>query len=223
MYNTLTLQHEFAAAGESDVVRIKAPSVGVQVLGAASVEVFATNFPDESGSWQGMGTCTGFTPLAFTTPLMWLKAVSDAACTVSISSAIAPEPVAGPGGGSSGGLTNTELRASPVPVSASALPLPTGAAAEGTLAAASAKLPASLGAKASSASLSVVPASDAVQAGGVLASNGVRLPVDSLAQTLGYSNGLLSTITVSFGGTTYVQTLTYTSGNLTGVSQWVAQ
>lgn len=41
-------------------------------------------------------------------------------------------------------------------------PLPTGAATEATLAAASAKLPASLGAKTGAASLSVVPASDAV-------------------------------------------------------------
>lgn len=47
------------------------------------------------------------------------------------------------------------------PVSAASLPLPTGAATEATLSAASAKLPASLGAKAGSASLSVVPATDA--------------------------------------------------------------
>lgn len=46
------------------------------------------------------------------------------------------------------------------PVSAASLPLPTGAATEATLAAASAKLPASLGAKTGSASLSVVPNSD---------------------------------------------------------------
>lgn len=47
-----------------------------------------------------------------------------------------------------------------VPVSAASLPLPTGAATETTLAAASAKLPASLGAKTGATSLSVVPASD---------------------------------------------------------------
>lgn len=39
-------------------------------------------------------------------------------------------------------LTDGELRASPVPVSAAALPLPSGAATETTLAAANAKLPA---------------------------------------------------------------------------------
>lgn len=44
------------------------------------------------------------------------------------------------------------------PVSASSLPLPTGAATEATLAAASGKLPASLGSKAGSASLSVTTA-----------------------------------------------------------------
>lgn len=58
-------------------------------------------------------------------------------------------PVTGP-------LTDTQLRASPVPVSASALPLPTGAATEVTLAAMSAKLPATLGQKASAASLAAV-------------------------------------------------------------------
>lgn len=47
------------------------------------------------------------------------------------------------------------------PVSAASLPLPSGAATEATLSAASAKLPASLGPKAGSASLSVAPATDA--------------------------------------------------------------
>ena len=47
------------------------------------------------------------------------------------------------------------------PVSATALPLPTGASTETTLAAASAKLPASLGIKTAAASMSIAPASDA--------------------------------------------------------------
>lgn len=47
------------------------------------------------------------------------------------------------------------------PVSAVALPLPTGAATEATLSAASAKLPAALGPQAAAASLSVAPASGA--------------------------------------------------------------
>ncbi|MBE2242474.1 MAG: hypothetical protein IAE86_06950 [Burkholderiaceae bacterium] len=68
-------------------------------------------------------------------------------------------------------LTNTQLRASAIAVTgpltdeqlrASALPLPTGAATQATLAAVLGALPASLGAKAGAASLSVVPASDAV-------------------------------------------------------------
>lgn len=49
---------------------------------------------------------------------------------------------------------------SAVPVSASSLPLPTGAATESTLSGASAKLPATLGQKAMSASLAVTVASD---------------------------------------------------------------
>lgn len=60
-----------------------------------------------------------------------------------------------------------------VPISAAALPLPTGAATETTMAAQSAKLPASLGAKTGATSLSVVPASDgfATIPGGNVANN----------------------------------------------------
>lgn len=63
------------------------------------------------------------------------------------------QPVSGP-------LTDTQLRASAVPVSAAALPLPSGAATEATLAAASGKLPATLGQKTKANSLAVVLASD---------------------------------------------------------------
>lgn len=65
---------------------------------------------------------------------------------------------------------------------------------------------------------------DAGGPSGATASDGVTLPVDSLAQTLAYDgSGNLSTITVSYGGNTYIQTLTYTGSNLTGISQWVKQ
>jgi hypothetical protein len=57
----------------------------------------------------------------------------------------------------------------------------------------------------------------------VMASDGVMLPIDSIAQTLGYTTGDLTTITVVYGGNTYVQTLTYTSGNITAISEWVKQ
>lgn len=58
------------------------------------------------------------------------------------------------------GLTDAQLRASAVPISAASLPLPAGAATEATLAAMSAKLPATLGQKAMAASEAVVIASD---------------------------------------------------------------
>lgn len=45
-----------------------------------------------------------------------------------------------------------------------------------------------------------------------------------LPQTLAYDgSGNLSTITVTDGTDTWTQTLTYTDGNLTGVSAWVKQ
>ena len=67
---------------------------------------------------------------------------------------------------------------------------------------------------------------------GVIASDSAVIFPDNLAQTLGYDgSGNLTTITVvapAIPGTTYVggeyvQTLSYTSGKLTGVSRWIKQ
>lgn len=80
--------------------------------------------------------------------------VTEIASLASIDSKLtAPLSVTGP-------LTDAQLRASAVPVSAASLPLPTGAATETTLAAMSAKLPATLGQTTSAASLAVVLASN---------------------------------------------------------------
>jgi hypothetical protein len=57
----------------------------------------------------------------------------------------------------------------------------------------------------------------------VIASDGVLLPVDSLEQTLTYTGDLISTISVSFGSEVYIQTYTYTSSNVTSISQWEKQ
>jgi hypothetical protein len=62
----------------------------------------------------------------------------------------------------------------------------------------------------------------------VVATDGTVLPLDNLAQTLTYSNGLVATITVTNiqggntpGTTTYRQTLTQAGGVITNVGQWV--
>lgn len=61
-------------------------------------------------------------------------------------------------------------------------------------------------------------------AGAAVGSDGVVLDLNSLAQTLAYNaDGTINTITVTSGGNTYVQTMTYTGGNLTGISAWVKQ
>lgn len=57
----------------------------------------------------------------------------------------------------------------------------------------------------------------------VIASNGVNVPVDSLQQTLAYTDGVLTSISVIYLAVVYVQTYTYTTGNVTSISQWVAQ
>jgi len=69
------------------------------------------------------------------------------------------------GGAVQGGTSTNPLRTDPTgtttqPVSAASLPLPSGAATESTLSAASGKLPATLGQKAMTASMAVVLASD---------------------------------------------------------------
>ena len=56
------------------------------------------------------------------------------------------------------------------------------------------------------------------------ATDGSELPLDTLAHTFAYNTSTqLSTDTVSYAGNTYVQTYTYTSGLLTGISKWVKQ
>lgn len=57
---------------------------------------------------------------------------------------------------------------------------------------------------------------------GAVASDGVNIPINSLAQTLAYTGGNLTSITVTYNAVNYVQTLTYTAGVLTAVSAWVA-
>lgn len=59
--------------------------------------------------------------------------------------------------------------------------------------------------------------------GCVIASNGVNVPVDSLQQTLAYTDGAVASISVTYLAVVYVQTYTYTAGNITSISQWVAQ
>ena len=79
----------------------------------------------------------------------------------------------------------------------------------------------------------VVPYSSAAQAtitgtisvdGVALASDGVYLPLDDLAQTLAYNaDGTLNYVQVTYNGNNYRQTLTYTSGQVAGITNWVRQ
>lgn len=58
---------------------------------------------------------------------------------------------------------------------------------------------------------------------GAVASDGVFLPLASLAKTNTVSGGLIMTTTVSYVTNTYVQTNTYSSGVLLTQSAWVKQ
>ena len=56
----------------------------------------------------------------------------------------------------------------------------------------------------------------------VTASNGVALPLDSLAATLTWDGAFVATIAVGYEGITYTQTFTNNGTNITGFSLWVA-
>lgn len=72
-----------------------------------------------------------------------------------------------------------------------------------------------------------LPVNVAVTASGVssvTASDGAVLELDALVQTFNYNgDGTLNYIQVTSGINTYRQTFTYTTGALTGLSNWVKQ
>lgn len=69
-----------------------------------------------------------------------------------------------------------------------------------------------------------VPATPTYDAASARDSAGTWFNPDVLPQTYGYDGaGNLTAITVTDGVSTWVQTLTYTNGNLTAVGQWVKQ
>lgn len=56
------------------------------------------------------------------------------------------------------------------------------------------------------------------------ANDGTLLYLDELEQTIAYNgSGQIDYVQVAAGDSTYRQTMTYTSGKLTGVSAWVKQ
>lgn len=57
----------------------------------------------------------------------------------------------------------------------------------------------------------------------VVADDGVQLPLDSIDQVFGYNGSDITSITVEYYGNTYIQTITYSSGNVTSISKWVKQ
>lgn len=50
-----------------------------------------------------------------------------------------------------------------------------------------------------------------------------QLPLANLAQTFTYSGGFVETISVIYGGVTYVQTFTNDGTNITNISVWAEQ
>lgn len=49
------------------------------------------------------------------------------------------------------------------------------------------------------------------------------LPLDSLQQSIGWSGGFVSTITVVYQGVTFIQTFTNDGTNIIAISQWIPQ
>ena len=115
-------------------------------------------------------------------------------------------------GNSSGGLTNTELRAQAVGVSAVALPLPTGAATSS----AQATTNAALGAPGDARAAWYDSAASIIQ----LLKLSVAAFVGAGSRTYIYTSGVLTSEQWTLFGTTRTKTYTYTAGQLTGESDW---
>jgi hypothetical protein len=57
----------------------------------------------------------------------------------------------------------------------------------------------------------------------VQANDGAMLPLDSIPAVFAYSGQFISTITVVYAGSTYVQTFTNNTVNITNISGWIKQ
>lgn len=164
--------------------------------------------------------------------MMWGRTPSGNAAKVQVTeegAVVVSGAVGGGGGGATGGLTNTELRASPVPVSgpltdaqlraaavpvsAATLPLPTGAATAARQDTANA----AFGAPADARAAWYDSAASVIQ----LLKLSVAAFVGAGARTYIYTNGVLTSEQWTLFGTTRTKTYTYTGGVLTGESDWV--
>ena len=74
-----------------------------------------------------------------------------------------------------------------------------------------------------SGTVNVVATAALTTAESVMDSTGQPFSPDACAHTYGYSAGLLVTDTATDGTSTWVKTYSYTSGNLTGETEWVKQ
>lgn len=95
--NSITLRQTFTAAGTSEAFGVTGPALIAQVNGADCV-LQGTNFPDQSTSWQALGTISGYAPLTVTTSFAYLRVVASGACDVRVSAGLAPAPSVGAGG-----------------------------------------------------------------------------------------------------------------------------
>ena len=107
------------------------------------------------------------------------------------------------------GLTDAQLRAAAVPVSATSLPLPTGAATQTTLAAIDGKLPATLGIKNAAASLPVVAAQ------GTPTSRAGTITTGGTAQQLAAGNSARTGVLVQNNSTADIRVAVTTTASAT--------
>lgn len=70
----------------------------------------------------------------------------------------------------------------------------------------------------------VVVVEGGVGSGGIVADNGVALPIDSLAKSVIYNAaGTEAYVEVEFDGAVYQKTITYSAGRLSGETGWMVQ
>ena len=163
-YSLLGARTELAADATLAAMSAKLPATLGQKTSANSLAVvmasdFVYPLPTGAATAANQVTANGYlssidTKVATEATLGFVEIHTEATSIILTEAANGTTPlrVLGP-------LTDTELRASPVPVSAASLPLPTGAATETTLAAINTKTPA-LGQALAAASVPVVLASN---------------------------------------------------------------
>lgn len=109
--NYITLYQVFvgAAVGQpGETIKLAGPSLTVQTTPGCTATVYGTNLPNDSASWQTIGTAMGYAGTSLTSAFGYVRVSTNAAGTVAISATSAASSGGG-GGGTSNATEATQL------------------------------------------------------------------------------------------------------------------